>query len=203
MNKIIKGAQGKRVDQVIYNSKGNLISCSCDGFIKIWELKNGEYKNIVTFNHTENVKSFLLFENRNILFSFGYGMLKSWNLTNNKFKSSNNNFNKFGIEKLAKIDEKRFMLYNYSYINIMGGLGVIKTIKVNLCSSIKSIDNKGIIIIGGYSNIYVIRSDNYELIQTIYNAHEYNVNNLVVINDTILHSSSTNDYSVQIWSLEK
>ncbi len=130
-------------------------------------------------------------------------MLKSWNLTNNKFISSNNNFNKFGIEKLAKIDEKRFMLYNYSYINIMGGLGVIKTIKVDSCSSIKSIDNKGIIIIGGYSNIYVIRSDNYELIQTIYNAHEYYVNNLVVINDTILHSSSTDDYSVQIWSLEK
>ena len=106
MNKLIKGAHGKIIDQVIYNSKGNLISCSWDGFIKIWELKNGEYKNIVTFNHTENVKSFLLFENRNILFSFGYGMLKSWNLTNNKFISSNNNFNKFGIEKLTKMMKK-------------------------------------------------------------------------------------------------
>ena len=58
MNKIIKGAQGKRVDQVIYNSKGNLISCSCDGFIKIWELKNGEYKNIVTFNHLKRLTLF-------------------------------------------------------------------------------------------------------------------------------------------------
>ena len=32
---------------------------------------------------------------------------------------------------MLKIDEKRFILYNYSYINIMGGFGVIKTIKVD------------------------------------------------------------------------
>ena len=44
--------------------------------------------------------------------------------------------------------------------------------------SIKSIKNKGIFLVGGYDKtnnndkIYVYRSDNYDLIQTIENAHD-------------------------------
>ncbi len=60
INKIIKGAHCKSVEQVIYNSKGNLISYSWDGFIKIWELKNEEYKNIVTFNHLKKLTLFII-----------------------------------------------------------------------------------------------------------------------------------------------
>ncbi len=48
INKKIKDAHDNSMTQVIYNSKGNLISSSSDEFIKTWELKNGKYKNIET-----------------------------------------------------------------------------------------------------------------------------------------------------------
>ncbi len=47
INKIINGAHREKITKVIYNSKGNLIFCSWDGLIKIWELKNGEYIKIL------------------------------------------------------------------------------------------------------------------------------------------------------------
>ena len=49
---MINNAHNDSIKKIIYNSEGNLISCSFDGLIKIWELKDGEYKNIKTLNHT-------------------------------------------------------------------------------------------------------------------------------------------------------
>ena len=67
------------------------------------------------------------------------------------------------------------------------------------CHSIKLIDNKWIIFVGGYKNIYVYRSNNYELIQTIENTHY--IIRLNEINNTLLYSFS-NDNIVKICSLE-
>jgi WD40 repeat protein len=74
MNKTINDAHDSDITKVIYNSKGNLISCSSDGLIKIWELKNGEYKNIKTLNHFYYIESILLLENKNILISYVNGI---------------------------------------------------------------------------------------------------------------------------------
>ena len=70
------------MNKVIYNSKGNVISCSNDGLIKIWELNNKEYIKIKTLNHTNIDNSILLLEDKNILISSDNG-IKFWNLTNN------------------------------------------------------------------------------------------------------------------------
>ena len=69
INKTINNAHNNSISKVIYNSKGNLISCSNDGLIKIWELNNKEYINIKTLNHTNIVNSILLWEDKNILIS--------------------------------------------------------------------------------------------------------------------------------------
>ena len=66
------------------------------------------------------------------------------------------------------------------------------------CHSIKLIDNKWIIFFGGYKNIYVYRSNNYELIQTIENTHY--IIRLNEINNTLLYSFS-NDNIVKIRKL--
>ncbi len=66
------------------------------------------------------------------------------------------------------------------------------------CHSIKLIDNKWIIFVGGYKNIYVYRSNNYELIQTIENTHY--IIRLNEINNTLLYSFS-NDNIVKIRKL--
>ena len=57
INKIINNPLNNYTYKVIYNSKGNLISCAEYGLIKIMELKNGEYKIIKTFNHNYYVRA--------------------------------------------------------------------------------------------------------------------------------------------------
>ena len=66
------------------------------------------------------------------------------------------------------------------------------------CHSIKLIDNKWIIFVGWYKNIYVYRSNNYELIQTIENTHY--IIRLNEINNILLYSFS-NDNIVKIRKL--
>ena len=68
------------------------------------------------------------------------------------------------------------------------------------CHSIKLIDNKWIIFVGGYKNIYVYRSNNYELIQTFENTHDHYSSGFVEINNTLLYSFS-NDNIVKIRKL--
>ena len=74
---------------------------------------------------------------------------------------------------------------------------IIEQIPINyFCYSIKSINNKGLLLVGGKDqnndifNIYVYRSDNYELIQTIENAHKYYTRGFLEINNHLIYSYS-------------
>jgi len=208
-NKVIKNAHNDTINKVIYNLKGNLISCSNDGLIKIWELKNGEYKNIKTLNNTFYVYSILLLEDKNILISAGDGFI-IWNLTNNKILFSNDSIDSNcnnGIERLDK--DKIIVCHHKSLIFIsISELEIIEEFPIDYnCTSIKSIQNKGIFLIGGeiydeYKsdyNIYVYRSDNYDLIQTINNAHDNYITGFIEINYRLIASYSL-DGNITIWS---
>ena len=195
INKIIKNAHNNSINKVIYNSKGNLISCSLDGLIKIWELNNEEYKNIKTFNNNYYVSSILLLEDKNILISSGNGT-KFWNLNNeNEPLKSFDNINTIWNKGLERIDGDKIIVCNdYNLIIIsISKLEIIKEITINyLCLSIKSIKNKGIFLVGVYENgnMYVYRSDNYELIQTIENANRFRIRGFIEINNHLIASSS-------------
>jgi len=106
---MINNAHNDSIKKIIYNSEGNLISCSFDGLIKIWELKNGEYKNIKTLNHTYYAKSILLLEDKSLI-SAGFGF-KFWNLTNNNIIFSNNKSIYINCNNgLERIDEYRIIV---------------------------------------------------------------------------------------------
>ncbi len=64
------------------SSNGNLISCSGDKTVKIWEENNNGYKNIITLYHSDRVFSILLLEDKNILITTGNEGTKFWNTTN-------------------------------------------------------------------------------------------------------------------------
>ena len=74
----ISNETGISVNKVIYNSKGDLISCSSDGIIKIWFLNDNKFvKSTSILNHENEVNSILLLEDKNILISSGDG-IKFW-----------------------------------------------------------------------------------------------------------------------------
>ncbi len=208
INKKINNAHNGTINKVIYNLKGNLISCSDDGIIKIWELKNEEYVNIKTFNHNDYVSSIFLLEDKNILISTG-DKIKFWYLNNevSSFKTFDNiNVkNNYGIER---IDYDKIIICDDDNLIILSisKLEIIKKININYsCYLIKSIKNKGLLLVEGYDktkyneNIYVYRSDNYELIQTIENADDVDINGFAEINNRKIVTFNSNGY-IKIWS---
>ena len=60
--------------------------------------------------------------------------------------------------------------------------------------------NKGIFLVGGWSkNIRIYRSDNYECIQEIKDAHNDTINGFIELKDGSIASFS-NDETIKIWS---
>ena len=141
---MINNAYNDSIKKIIYNSEGNLISCSFDGLIKIWELKNGEYKNIKTLNHTSYVESILLLENKNILISAGFGF-KFWNLTNDNIIFSNNYISTDCNNGLELLDEDKIIICNDNkslIIISISKLKIIKEIKIDYeCNLILNFEN--------------------------------------------------------------
>ena len=166
-------------------------------------------KHIKTFNHTNMVRSILLLEDKNILISAGDYQTKFWDLNNenNPLKTFDNIYT-YWNNGLERIDEDKIIVCNRNNLIIISisKLEIIKEINNNYrCYSIKSIKNKGIVLVGGYYNniyyIYVYRSDNYELIQTIYNAHGGVISGFVEINNHLISSSSWDGY-IKNWLLK-
>ena len=173
-------------------------------------IKNGEYKNIKTFNHSNEVRAILLLEDKNILISSGYGT-KIWDLNNENtpLKTISNIYTNWNTG-LERIDEDKIIVCNYDKSIIILSifkLEIIKEITINYyCESIKLIKNKGLLLVGAinldsyydYINIYVYRSDNYELIQTIEEAHIRYVSGFLEINSHLIYSYSY-DKNIKQW----
>ncbi len=193
-----------RITKVIYDSKRNIFSCSRDQYIIIWEKKNENYENIKQLYHRSDVYSILLYEDKNILISYGPSSTIIWNINDNynakflndSFSDSNNG--------LDKIDDDKFIVLRRNGFSIISitEKKIIKTIsKTNLqYSSLKSFPNKGIFLLGGkWGSIYVYRIDNFELIQTIKNAHnDDNIIGFFELQDGQIASYSEKE--IKIWA---
>ena len=202
-NKIIQNAHTKKINKVIYNSKGNLISCSWDGLIKIWELNNEEYINIKTLNHTNDVKSILLLEDKNILISSGNGT-KFWNITNNEILFSDDNSYTIWNTGLERINDDKIVVCNNNdnkslIIYSISQLKIIKIIDIDFeCISIKSIKNKNIFLVGEYHDIYIYDSDNYYLISHKIEAHDARITRFEIFKKNYILSSSYDSF-IKTW----
>ncbi len=202
----IKDAHKDKITKVIYCSNGKIISSSWDKTIKIWEEnKDNNYNCIQILKHSKWISSILLLNDKNILISSAKDGTKFWNLTNYKCINhiqetycENNN-------SLKRLDEERIIIGG----NIDGIMKVIsikekiiiKRIKNEFkCLGICVIENKGVFLIGGESKeIKIYRSDNYECIKIIKDAHYDFINGFIQLKDSSVASYGV-DKSVKIWS---
>ena len=200
---IINNAHDDSIYKVIYCSNGNIISCSSDKKIKIWEENNGYNCNKI-LKHNDWIVSILLLEDKNILISSGGEGTNFWNL---------NNYENIYTQKilcwnrnaLKRIDENR-IIFGGDYegiikIVLINENEIIKEIKNDfLCKGICIIENKGIFLIGGESKkIKIYRNDNYQCIKIIKEAHNnyiYGINQLKY--DSI--ASYGEDNIINVWS---
>ena len=208
VNKIILNAHNNNITKVIYY-KDNLISCSWDTKIKIWEENNinMNYECVTVLLHSGKITSILLLEDLNYLISSGNDGVKFWNL---------NNFqNLIYIEQifcgcwnaLCRIDKDRIIIGgNEDGMKIISikEKKIIESLENNFtCWAICFIPNMNIILYGGMVNdLYICRSDNYELIQQIKNAHNGNIRGINQLKNGLIASVSE-DFKIKIWKIIK
>ena len=181
------------ITKIIYCPNGNIISCSQDCTIRIWEKKlNNIYQCMITLTHSYEVYSILLLEDKKILISSGYDGTKFYSLYNYECIYYNTKINTNNNSLIERFDENRIIIGKNDLIQIFSVLEkkIIKVIHNGfLCHGISVFENKGIFLVGGESNdIKIYKSENYECIQIIEDAFNktfiqglFNLNNNFII----------------------
>ena len=202
----IKDAHNDKITKVIYCLNGNIISCSWDKTIKIWEEnKDNKFNCIQILKHSKWISSILLLNDKNLLISSGKDGTKFWNLINYKCINhiqetycENNN-------SLKRLDEDRIIIGGnedgiMKIISLKEKI-IIKRIKNEFkCLGIYVIDDKGIFLIGGENKkIKIYRKDNFECIKIINDAHNDFINGFIELKDSSVASYGV-DKNIKIWS---
>ena len=208
LNQEIRNAHKNYIGKILYSSKGNLFSCSEDKTIKIWEKNknNNQYQNITIISNIFLFASFLLLEKENILIASGMHGTKFYNLPFFNFL--------FFIDKTVCGCANTLARINNDKIIIGGGrdclMKIISISEKKIIKQIKNefwvlgisvIENKEIFLVGGVSkDIRIYRNDNFELIQTIKNAHEQYIVGITQLNNGIIISYSYDHY-LKLWDI--
>ena len=199
---IINAHDNNGIYKVIYFND-NLISCSKDKSIKIWEKNNyNQYQNITILLHSDSIRSFLLLKDKNILISSGFDGTKFWNLNNYECLI----YNKEAIcgwwNSLKRIDKNRIIIGNengYSKIISISEKKIIKEFETLSCYGICIINKRKIFITGGYNNIKIYQSYNYETIQTILDNQIGCIYGIIELKNGFLLSYGRNG-KIRVWS---
>ena len=205
LNKIIKNAHSLQINQIIYNSK-NIISCSQDNTIKIWEFQNENYQNITTLAHSNFVNSILLLEDKKILISSGWDGSKFWNITNYELLFFLEDCFCIYWNSLKRMNDDNIIIGGSQMSNMkiisIKEKKVIKEIKSPFLSwGICIIKNMNLILVGGNSkNINIYSAENLECIQIIENAHNNDILGFIQSKNNLIISYSK-DSTMNIWSL--
>ena len=202
INTIIHNAHNNQINKVIYSNK-NLISCSWDKTVKIWEEKNNNYQLITKLSHSNIVWSILVLKDKNLLISCGYDGTRIWNNNNLEliqyFKSVKCRLR----NGLSRMDDDTIIIGGYQIMNVisLSKNVILAQIKIPFdCYGIKIIEEKRIFLVGGDSKDFVIyKSDSYEYIKTIKNAHNDNIKGFVEFKNGLIASFSE-DKTIKIWS---
>ena len=206
----IENAHYGIIKKIINCSNGNLITCSEDNSIKFWEEKYNQYELIHKLNDNYSINSILLLEDKNRLISSGTDGTKLWSIFIDDIK--NVKLIKFFEEtfcyncySLERIDEEFILVCgsdkkSLKLINIIEER-IIKKIKIKYhVNVIKSIFDKGIFLIGSDCNIIIYRSDNFQCIENISNAHKGEISGFVELKNELVGSFSS-DKNLKIWDL--
>ena len=208
LNKSITKAHNTIITNLIYLSNDNIISCSEDFKIKIWELIHNKYQLLTSLIHSDDISAIILLEDKNILVSSGYNGTIIWKIYE---KGMNIEFiycfkEAFGgcWNGLKRIDDDRIIVGGEKSLKVISikEIKIIKSIEIPFrCNGIITIEEKGIFLMGGWSNdILIYRNDNYECLSRISNAHNNYIVGLCELKNGLLLSFS-GDKTMKIWSL--
>ena len=204
LNDLINNAHNGSIRKVIFCSNGNLISCSIDKTIKIWEKNNeNKYQNKTILFHYNGIVSMLLLDKKNILISSGDDGTKFWNINNYECINYIEEVKCGNWNSMKTMDDDKIIIGEKIYLKVisLSEKRVVKNIfNKFIIYGICVIENKGVNIIGGASNdIKVYRNDNFECIQSIENAHYYDISDIIKLDNGNIVSCSY-DRTISIWS---
>ncbi len=203
LNKIINNAHYDSIYCVIYSLKENIISCSRDKTMKIWEEnKNNNYQCITTIKLSFCIKSLLLFKEKNILISSGIEGTNIWNLNNLKCIFFTKETICYHTNMLKKLDDDRFIVGDETIkIISISKKKIVKEINNDFqCIGTLSVVEKGIFLFGGYKVIKIYRSDNYSLVNVIKDAHEDFIFDFILLKNGLI-ASYGRDRTIRFWTL--
>ena len=165
LKETIINAHKNWITNVINYKDKNIISCSNDKTVKIWEKINNKYQLITILKHEGWVNSILILENKNLLISSGGDGTKFWNLHNYEFLNIINGYcNNNNALKL--IDDNTIIVGGYN--------GFISVISITQRKIIKIIVNEFFCLGISVSNDKSIKifDNDFNNLQIILNAHE-------------------------------
>ena len=200
LKNIIKNAHKIMISKIIYCSNGNIISCSYDKTIKIWEeILNNEYQSITILTHLNAVCSIMLLEDKNYLVSSGEDGNYLWN-----FNNFENKFSFFGTlgqysNQLQRFDDNKFITGGINNNFIIVKINYIVYFEnIYEFSSSYVIEDKGIFLISSYNMIKVYNINDYNCIQDIKYAHNGKIYGFVQLRKGII-ASYGEDNIINIW----
>ena len=207
LNIMIENVHDEDLKKIIYCPSGNIISCSEDKTVKIWELINNKYQLMTILDESAPVKSLLLLNDKNILVTAGLDGTKFWKIKEEKNINFLCDFKEAWCgcwDAIDRMDENRIIiggLYSLIIISLLENNIIVSIENEWRCNGIKVIENKGIFLVSGWSkNINIYRSDNYECIKIIENAHDEYICGFIELTDNSICSFSINGI-VKVWNL--
>ena len=209
LNKNISNAHEKWINKIIFFQNGNLISCSRDNTVKIWEENINNYQLITTIQNLKYIMSILFLNHFNLLLTCGFEGTKIWNLFDfGKYINFKYYFNEVicscwnGIDIF---DNDKIIIGGNKYLFIISILDmkIIKKIDILFrCNGIKVFYNKGFLLFGGWSyDIIIYNCYNLKIINKIENAHNGFINGFINLNNNLIGSFSA-DNNLKIWSFK-
>ncbi len=203
INETIKASN--KIKQVIYKSVGNFISLSKNNsYIIEWEYNDYEnkYINKKTISD-EKYHLIYLLEDKNILISIGDEVYIFWDMSSyERIKSFNlTTTPNYGIF-IERISEDSIIIGTLKEVNIIS-ISVLEIMKkinnIKLTNNYKSIENKGLFITTNNTDLIVYRTDNFDIIQIIKDAHNNNkIEGLIYLNNGSI--ATTTGKEVKLWS---
>ena len=153
-----------------------------------------------------------LFEEKNILFSKEITSMQFYDISQN-YKLLET-LRERSIHEAEKFGDDKIIVYHNNTLKIisLNEHNLIKTLKIGFeAYSIKYYEEKGIILVGGIdkscdkSVLYILNSDNFEIVKSIYDIHGTCTKGIFILKNGLIATfgeDKEQEYPTKIWTLE-